>query len=283
MISRTTTSSSPAATPDISVVVPTFRRPRPLIEAVRSALSQDGVSIEVIVTDDSAEGSARAPIAALGDPRVLYLQREVPSGGNPSRVRNEGARHARGRFIHFLDDDDRVIPGAYRDVVRTFQARPDIGVVYGHVLPFGQDAVAVARENRVFARAARRARLYERLGLPLLVVANQLFSNGTVLVNSACVVRREHFAKLGGYDEELCVVEDLEFYIRAIRSYGCTFLDRPIIGYRTGEPSLMNAAMAAGTPVPNAYRRIYQKYRADHGAAELFSMKLVGKALLRWL
>ena len=270
---------------DVSVVVPTFRRPAQVREAVASALAQDGVRLEVLVHDDSPEASAREPILTLAaaDARVTYRHREEPTGGNPSRVRNGGWPAARGRFVHFLDDDDRVAPGAYRDVVKAFEANPHVGVVYGRVEPFGDDPVAVARERRVFLRAAARARLYQRLGAPMLVVANQLFGGGTVLVNSACVIRKEHLAKLGGYDEQLAVVEDLEFYIRAMRAFGCVFLDRPLLEYRTGAPSLMNAAMAGDSKVPAAYRHIYEKYRAAHGPAELFALKVVGKAVLRWL
>jgi GT2 family glycosyltransferase len=209
----------------------------------------------------------------------------VPSGGNPSRVRNAGWPLARGRFVHFLDDDDRVVPGAYRDVVHAFAAHPAAGMVYGRIEPFGDDRAAVERERRVFARAARRSRLYARSRRAgrMLVVANQLYSGSTVHVNSACVIRREHIQALGGYDEELKVVEDLEFYVRAMRAFGYVFLDRPLIQYRTGAPSLMNAAMAERGRVATAYRRIYAKYRAEHGPVELFAMKVVAKAVLRWL
>ena len=209
-------------------VDPTFRRPTQVVEAVTSALGQEGVRVEVLVLDDSPEGSARAPIAALADARVTYRHRETPTGGNPSRVRNDGWPHARGRFVHFLDDDDHVAPGT-----------------------------------------------------KMLVVAKQLYG-GTVMVNSACVIRREHVAALGGYDEELRLCEDLEFYIRAMRAYGCFFLDRPVVQYRTGAPSLMNAGMADGK-VASAYSRVYAKYRAEHGRAELLALKVVAKAVLRWL
>ncbi len=269
-------------TPDISVVIPTFRRPALVVEAVESALAQEGVTVEVRVVDDSPEGSARAPVEGIGDARVVYRHRDEPTGGNPSRVRNDGVSLARGRFVHFLDDDDRVAPGAYRDIVARFASRPRVGVVYGRVEPFGDDPVAVARERRGFAHAARSARVYERLGSSKLVVANQLFAGTTLFVNSACLIRREHVVALGGYDEELRVVEDLEFYIRAIRAFGCAFLDRPVVQYRTGAPSLMNAAMADGR-VPLAYERIYRNYRASRGAAELLALKVIGRAVLRWL
>src|SRR5689334_11963277 len=60
------------ADPLVSVVVATFHREQMVVEAVRSALAQPGVLVEVLVMDDSADGSARAPIGAIGDPRVHY-------------------------------------------------------------------------------------------------------------------------------------------------------------------------------------------------------------------
>jgi len=93
---------------DVSVIIPTFHREKLVVAAVESALLQrsDGVSVEVIVLDDSPSGSASKAVEAIGDADVRYVRRTVPSGGRPALVRNEGARLARGGFLHFLDDDD---------------------------------------------------------------------------------------------------------------------------------------------------------------------------------
>src|SRR6185503_3195756 len=91
---------------DVSIVVATFRRPGLVSESIRSALAQSGWNLEVIVVDDSPEGSAQAEIEALGDPRIAYLKMERPSGGRLALVRNAGWRRATGRYVHFLDDDD---------------------------------------------------------------------------------------------------------------------------------------------------------------------------------
>lgn len=273
---------SPGPVPDVSVVVPTFRRPAQVLEAVRSVLGQSGVGVEVVVADDSPEGSARPGIEALRNPRVTYRHRAACSNGNPSVVRNDAFEGARGAVVHFLDDDDRVAPGAYRDVLRAFASHPDRGVVFGRIEPFGQDEAAVARERAVFSIARRRARLFTRFGGRFGLVANQLYAAPTVLVNSACLIRREHVLALGGYDPELRIMEDVEFYTRAIRRFGFVFLDRVVAEYRTGCPSLMNDLEDARR-VDAAYERTYAKYRASHGRLELLALKIVGKGLIRWL
>lgn len=267
-----------AEPPDVTVVTPTFRRERQVVEAVRSALAQDGVTIEVIVIDDSAESSARGAIEAIADPRVRYIPCEVPSGGHPAAVRNRGATLARGRYIHFLDDDDRLADGALKALVGALDAEARAGVAFGQVVPFGDDAEALAHNRRFFARAARMARRTRR---SRRLAAAVILFRGTMLVNSACMIRREHVAALGGYDEQMPLVEDVDFYMRAIRRFGHVYLDRPVLHYRTGAPSLMNNANSDADPVLESYRSIYRRYKARYGAFEFLALKAVAKLVLR--
>ncbi|HEY1313086.1 MAG TPA: glycosyltransferase, partial [Steroidobacteraceae bacterium] len=102
---------------DFLVIVPTYRRPEFLAAALRSALSQSGVSKQIIVVDDCPDGSA-GPIVASLDPAIIYLKNPHPSSGWPARVRNYGFDTSlqmgiRARFVHFLDDDDTVPDGHY--------------------------------------------------------------------------------------------------------------------------------------------------------------------------
>lgn len=269
--------------PCISVVIPTFRRPALLVEAVASALDQDGVAVEVLVLDDSPECSAREAVASMADPRVTYRPMAVPSGGRPALVRNEGWRLARAPYLHFLDDDDRVAPGAYRAALEAFATYPKRGVVFGRVEPFGENPGDLEHERRVFARAARCARLYGRSGSRLLPFAHTYFTPTPLFVNSACLVRREVVGAVGGYDPDLPVCEDLDFYTRAMRASGYVFLDQVVLEYRIGAGSLMHAHRAGSDTVSAAARRSYAKYRAAHGLAEFLALKVVGKLVLRWL
>jgi glycosyltransferase involved in cell wall biosynthesis len=270
---------------DISVVIPTFRRPKELVEAIRSALAQDGgLSIEVHVFDDSPEGSGRDAVASVGDARVTYLHRAQPTGGNPARVRNEGWRDTKGRFIHFLDDDDRAAPGAYQAMVGALERHPDRGVAFGRVQVFGNDPKVLAEQQAYFEDAARRARLAALTRSRRWMVANMLFKP-SVLVNSACMLRRGWFEQVGGYDEGLSVFEDVDFYLRTIRVAGCVFVDQPVLEYRTGAPSIMhNLEDNGGSPrSQGAYRRMQEQYRAKHGALEFMVMKLFSRTVLRVL
>ena len=57
--------------PAVSVLVPSFNSGEYLAAALRSALSQEGVELEVLVQDGgSSDGSLEAATAELADPRV---------------------------------------------------------------------------------------------------------------------------------------------------------------------------------------------------------------------
>lgn len=265
--------------PDVTVVVPTFRRPEELREALSSVLSQSGVSVEVRVLDDSPEGSAREVVERFHDPRISYIKHEPPTGGKPALVRNAGWPGASGRFVHFLDDDDRVASGYYRAAVTAFDAHPDRGVVFGRIEPFGDDPKALEHEHAFFQDAARRGRLVARTGSRRVITANLLFRQ-TMLVNSACLIRREHIGPLGGYDPALALNEDVDFYCRAIRRFGCVFLDQTVLHYRILSDSLMHGNRDA-TKLVASYDRMYSIYRETHGAAEFLAMKVLARTLLR--
>ncbi|HEY6851172.1 MAG TPA: glycosyltransferase, partial [Terracidiphilus sp.] len=80
---------------DFSVIIPTFRRPRELVEAISSVLRQQESTVEIFVIDDSPEGSAEEGTRGLRDSRIVYVKNPNPTGGVPSVVRNIGWPMAR--------------------------------------------------------------------------------------------------------------------------------------------------------------------------------------------
>lgn len=269
--------------PDISVVIPTFRREAQLIEAIDSVLAQD-VATEIIVLDDSPEGSARDAVARYPATQVRtevrYVLHQPPTGGKPAAVRNAGWQQAQGEYVHFLDDDDRVAPGYYRAALNAFAQYPDIGLVFGLIQPFTSTANHdIAHEEDFFAKAAQRARLASRWHSRHWFAASQLFLP-TMLVNSACIVRRDHIAMLNGYDLSLDLNEDVDFHSRMARRFGFRVLDQVVLHYRINPDSLMHGR-TDDLKLHDAYRKIHARYQQQHGRAEFLALKLLARTLLR--
>jgi glycosyltransferase involved in cell wall biosynthesis len=268
---------------DISVVIPTFRRPKLLGKAIASVLGQRNVEVEVLVVDDSPEGSAQESVEGLRDTRVRYLKNPEPSCGFPSVVRNLGWPLARGAFVHFLDDDDLVPEGHYSTVKAVLLAHCDIGVVFGRIEPFGDAPEAqMCHERFFFYDAARRASICRRFGPRLAFTACMIFGR-TLLVCGAAVVRRECVQRLGGFDPLIRLGEDVDFFGRAIREFGANFIDEVALCYHIGSPSLMHAPKLEERDMQQhreGVRRMHDKYRAERGAREFYVMKGFSRLLL---
>jgi glycosyltransferase involved in cell wall biosynthesis len=260
--------------PVISVVIPTFRRELILLEAIRSALSTTDIALEVLVLDDTPEGSAASHVAAIGDDRVHYVHRAKPSGGVPAIVRNEGLALARGRYVHFLDDDDILEKGALTALSSALDKAPEAGVAIGTVVPFGEDEDLLAYQRQYFTLAAGRLRAVRS---QMQLVAGMLFES-TPLVNSSCMVRKACAIAVGGYSPDVPLCEDVDFFMRAIRHSGFVFIDRPVVRYRTGEPSLMQTLGGDRPLFIQSYRSIHDRYREQHGALEFVLLK----AMAHW-
>jgi glycosyltransferase involved in cell wall biosynthesis len=250
-------------TPTVSVIIPTFRRPIPLERAIRSALDQTGVSVEVIVLDDDPAYSGAAAAAAFTDERLRYVRCAQPSGGVPALVRNAGLAMARGEFTYFLDDDDELEPGALAAMSDALHRHPKAGVAVGGIQAVGRNAAVLEHESQYFARGAK---LLRSLRHRHLLVATMLFRS-TPFVNSAGMVRRSVALAIGGYAVDIPRCEDVEFYLRAIRESGFVFVDRPVVRYSTGETSLMHTQTDAAL-LNQSYETIHARYRDRYGLAE---------------
>jgi GT2 family glycosyltransferase len=110
----------------VSAVVPTFNRRDEVLECVRSLLASTYPALEVVVVDNaSSDGTAEALAAEFGGRiRLIRSEGNLFAGGG----RNLGARHARGRYLLFVDSDNLVADTMAEELVRGMEAHPEIGL-----------------------------------------------------------------------------------------------------------------------------------------------------------
>jgi len=115
--------------PDVTVVVTTHDRRDLLVEAIASVRAQQGVSWELIVADDgSSDGTPEWLEHELRGPDERLL-RGSPRGR--SLTANAALAHAHGRHVLFLDDDDRLLPGALRTLTHALGDAPEASAALG--------------------------------------------------------------------------------------------------------------------------------------------------------
>ena len=109
--------------PLVSILLPSYRE-RFFGEALASALSQTLQDIEVVVCDDSPGEGIGAIVRAAAHPRVRYVRN--PPTFSVARNFTEALGHARGKYVKFLNDDDRLHPRCVETLAGVMEANPPV-------------------------------------------------------------------------------------------------------------------------------------------------------------
>lgn len=110
--------------PIVSVVIPTFRRSRRVLECLESLRCQDFAEAwEIVVVDDGSPEPVQQ-LLAEGDAGPTIRVIRQPNGG-PAAARNRGVGEARGRFVVFTDDDCLPAPDWLGAIVDELSDRDD--------------------------------------------------------------------------------------------------------------------------------------------------------------
>jgi glycosyltransferase involved in cell wall biosynthesis len=192
----------------------TTRDRHELVEgAIESALGQTLPAVEVLVVDDGSQ-----PPLAL-DPRPGLRSIRRPAAGGMSAARNAGLAAALGRWITFLDDDDRLLPDMAAvsiDALSRTTLPPPVAVVSG---------VEVVRRDRVVERR-----------IPPTHARGDHYSleqpppGRSHLTKHTLVAERDLLRALGGFDETLATREMSDLFLRL--NPVCSILGLPTVTYR---------------------------------------------------
>lgn len=121
---------------EVAVVIPCYNYARYLPLAVESVLSQQGVTVHIVVVDDASSDDSLTVARALAsrDGRITVIANGANRG--PVESFNTGLAASAGQFLVRLDADDLLTPGSLRRSVDVMRAFPGVGLVYGHPLHF---------------------------------------------------------------------------------------------------------------------------------------------------
>lgn len=116
----------------ISIITPCYNSVNFIAQTIDSVLAQTFTDWEMIVVDDNSKDNSPEIIQEYcrKDERIKYIRTKRPSG-SPTLPRNIGLKHARGRYIAFLDSDDLWLPTKLEEQLRLFQEEK-VAIVYSN-------------------------------------------------------------------------------------------------------------------------------------------------------
>lgn len=188
----------------VSVIIPTYNRATTLLDAVESALRQTYRNIEVIVVDDGSSDGTEHVLRDFGD-RISVIRQ---ANAGPSAARNRGVAESNGEIVAFLDSDDHWMPDKIeRQVALMKCGGPDMCCCVCNARVMGADG---EYSGNTFDFAGIHVAFTEgQWTNPQDILATRF-----LLFNQVVAVRREAFDRVGGFKENLRLLEDYELAVR---------------------------------------------------------------------
>lgn len=197
----------------VSVVIPCYDHAQFLAQAIESVLAQSYSNFEIIVVDDGSTDNTAEVVRRY--PLVRYVYQE---NAGLSSARNTGLRRSRGKFLVFLDADDRLLANALEMGVNCIREHPECAFVFGHCR-------AISSSDAILP-PPRQVRVEREHYLELLRGGNYISCSATALY------RRHVFDFVHGFDPALNPVADYDLHLRITKDFPVYSHNHVIAEYR---------------------------------------------------
>lgn len=230
----------------VAVVIPSWNSAG-LLPRCLDSLAGQGEALELMVVDN---GSGDGSVELLRERGVPHVS--LPGNAGFAAAVNLGAARTSAPAVLALNADTALEPGAVAELAGALRADPGLGGVQPRILqlePGGEGDVdgarlysrgmALSADGRAFEEGAGEAQDSRS------AAAREIFG----ACGAACLLRRELFERLGGYDERyFAFCEDVDLNVRArIAGWRFAYVPEAVVWH------VGNASWMAEAPSPGAW------------------------------
>jgi glycosyltransferase involved in cell wall biosynthesis len=202
--------------PTVAILTPSFNREDLVAETLDSILAQTYPHWENIVVDDGSTDGTKAVVAAYAarDPRIRVFDRSRDPKG-ACTCRNQGVELTSADYVMFLDTDDILEPFCLEQRVAAMEARPELDFA---IFP-----------SLMFDKVPHDLGLWWNVDKPDEDELSRQFRQDAICQGTGVLWRKDAFERLGMWDEQLLLWQDIELFLRAyIRGFRyAKFFDLP--------------------------------------------------------
>ena len=229
-------------TPKISVVITSYNQGDLLLGAISSIEKYaNKKTTEILIVDDGSTDQRTCQILVILSKHGYKIIRQK-NRGLPT-ARNIGIANAQGKYLLFLDDDNRVLAPYFSEGSKIMDENSCVDVVYGDRINFGlhQKTIKIGNLN-----------------------TNTLWESNKV--DNCALIRRDYLMRSGGYCPELAGLgfEDWDLWLSGLKhtkGLNMAYLDKPCFEYRVRPNSMLQELLKDSTK----YQRAIQILKSRHG------------------
>lgn len=200
--------------PLVSIITPVFNGEKYLAQAIESALSQTYCNFELlIINDGSTDNSYQIIKPYLSNKQVHYFEKV---NGGVASARNYALRHAQGKYIGFLDQDDRWSTNKLALQVEYLEGNKNVALHYAKQQVIDSDGLAFYFDWPTGATGSCLREIFQR---------NQI----TILTT---LVRKSAIDEAGFFNEALSGTDDYDMWMRVLLKHPIHYDNTTLAEYR---------------------------------------------------
>lgn len=230
--------------PKVSVVIPTYNRPKLLERALRSVMLQTFKDYEILVIQNGDGRSAEKVVDQFSRTGTPVRCFHLPVAGAVN-ARNFGAGESKGDYLAFLDDDDEWLSTKLETQVKILEQANDIGMVTCRGLRVRENGEVMEDIPENFS------------GHPDF---NALIEEGCVIYSlSSILVRKKIFEEVGGFNPGYSIGNDYDWYLRCARRYSIYSVQAPLYLYHQHPDNLSSDSVKKWSEIVAILRKIQKQ------------------------
>lgn len=255
--------------PLVSICIPTFNGERYLRETLKSVEKQTYNNFEVVLSDDCSKDQTLNIISNFIEnvnfPVCVYNHQPSGIGANW----NNCLKHAKGRYIKFLFQDDVMENDCLEKMVSILEANAKVGLVAskrGFIIEEDMKTEEVDKWIEIYGD------LQNHLNLPpveINILDTSLFGlqsfYGSPLNKigepSVVMFRKSVLDEVGYFNEDLKQILDYEYWYRILKKYPIAIINKPLVKFRLHQNQATNLNINEDIDDYNIYEQIlYKQY-----------------------
>jgi len=184
-----------------SVIIPLYNKELSIKHTIQSVLKQTIQDFEIVIVNDGSTDDSAKIVEGINDSRVRLIHQK---NKGVSAARNYGVEKACNQWVAFLDGDDLWEVNHLEEITKMMSVFPNEKF---YVTSFKYS------DDRKISKCPRQTSIFKIENYFEEVLVEELICTGIVVVDKNC------FNKVGGFNKNLNLGEDLDLWARLAHKY----------------------------------------------------------------
>lgn len=193
--------------PFFTVIIPLYNKEKYIENAIKSILNQTFTDFEVLIVNDCSTDKSVAIASEFLSEKVQLIHHEKNSG--LAATRNTGIKKATSNYVTFLDADDLWKPHFLEKIFQLIQNFPEAKIFATNYEEIWDKVIK--KPHNELTSSVKHYSGY--INFFKTNIKQGLYNHGSVCLH------KEVYEKVGYYNENIQLSQDLDFNIRANYSY----------------------------------------------------------------